>query len=270
MTANADIVAMVLAAGEGTRLRPLTHHCPKPLLPFCGVPVLQRILDNLRALQLAAIGVNTHHLAGTMTQWLHAHAPDVLIHHEAALLGSGGGVRAMSALLPAAEHFLYHNGDVFTDASIQRLIDHHRATDADVTMLLTAGDAADGNVGFETATGRIVALPTHEGIQSVASKEPRRTSFAGVMLFRRSLPDRLPIDHPAPCIIRDGIAPLMREGGRIQGVFHEGLFSDLGTPERWIAGLRSVQAPPFSDESLPGIPEAITLTDGRDCVRFVP
>ena len=270
MSDNQDIVGMILAAGEGTRMRPLTLYCPKPLLPFQGVPDLQRIAENLRELGLLQVGLNAHHLADQLIAWAQQHAPELLLHHEETLLGSGGGVRAMSERLPAAEHFLYHNGDILTDAPLQALIDHHRRTQADATMLLTSGAAADGNVGFERSTGRVVALPGENGLCEVPSVAAERTSFGGVMIFRRVVIDRLPSDQLAPCIIRQALTPLLRDGGHIQGVFHDGLFSDLGTHERWLAGLRSVQAPPFADEYVAGLPDVITLRGGDDRVRFLP
>lgn len=270
MTDHADIAAMILAAGEGTRLRPLTLHCPKPLLPFLGVPILARIHAKLQALELGAIAINTHHLAPQIEAWTRAHAPAMILSHEPSLLGSGGGVRAMRALLPPVEHLLYHNGDILTDAPLDALIRAHRASNAEVTMLLTAATAADGNLRFDATSGRVVTLPLREGAASVPSPDAVPASFAGIMLFRRAVVDRLPADKAAPCIIRDAIAPMLAEGAHIHGVFHHGRFSDLGTPARWLAGLRSLQAPPFPDEHVAGLPEIITLQDDRDHVRFLP
>lgn len=269
MSDNSDIVGMILAAGEGTRMRPLTRYCPKPLLPFGGVPILERIASTLRPLELRAIGVNAHHLADQLLPWLQTHHPSFARSHEAQLLGSGGGVRAMHALLPPSEHFLYHNGDIYTDASLDALIAMHRQHNADVTMLLTPSATADGNVGFDRNTERVVALPSHHDIERTQSAfEP--ASFGGIMVFKRSLVDRLPADTLAPCIIRDAITPLLLDGGTIQGMFHRGAFSDLGTHDRWIAGLQSIASPPFADEQLPGLPEAITLRSGEFSVRFTP
>lgn len=271
MNANTDIVGLVLAAGEGTRLRPLTLYCPKPLLPFHGRPILDRILANLRPLKLGGIGVNTHHLADALQTWLAAHHPDVRISHEPTLLGSGGGVRALCRVLPPADHVLYHNGDIFTDASLPALIAQHRMHKADVTMLLSSAQSADGNVGFDAARGRIVTLPGHSGLHTVpGAHNAQRTSFAGILIMRRHVWERLPIDATAPCIIRDAITPLLLEGGAIHGVLHHGHFSDLGTPARWLAGLASVQEAPFDDETVDGLPEAITLQDNGRSVRFLP
>lgn len=269
MSENADIVGMILAAGEGTRMRPLTRYCPKPLLPFGGVPILERIATNLHPLNLRATGVNVHHLADKLLPWLREHHPGFIPSHETQLLGSGGGVRAMHALLPPSAHFLYHNGDIFTDASLPALIALHRRSDADVTMLLTPSASADGNVGYDRESGRVVALPSHDSIETI-QENFERTSFGGIMVFKRELIARLPADNPTPCIIRDAITPLLLAGGTLQGLYHTGVFSDLGTHERWIAGLRNIAHPPFEDERIPELPEAVTLRSGGLSVRFRP
>jgi len=266
---NQDVVAMILAAGEGTRMRPLTHYCPKPLLPFAGTPILERIAQKLAPLHLQAIGINAHHLADQLLAWTQAQHPDWITHHEHTLLGSGGGVRAMHQLLPPSTHFLYHNGDIFTDAPLQALITSHRQNGAHATLLLTPAEKADGNVGYNPTTGRIVALPSHARIEST-SDDFQRASFGGIMIFERSLLDRLPEDEPAPCIIRDALTPSLLDGAHIHALYHRGLFSDLGTHDRWIDGLRTIQKPPFQDEVLASLPAPIVLKSGGDQVRFVP
>lgn len=269
MSRHSDTVAMILAAGEGTRMRPLTHYCPKPLLPFGGIPILERIAARLTPLHLHAIGINAHHLADQLLPWVHTHHPKWITNHEASLLGSGGGVRAMHALLPPSKHFLYHNGDIFTDASIDRLMQEHRAHNAQVTMLLTPAERADGNVGFDPTTLRVTTLPAHDRI---VQTQPNATpaSFGGIMVFERSLIEELPKDHIAPCIIRDAITPALLRGAHIHALYHAGICSDLGTPARWLHGLRALHAPPFADETLAQLPEPITLRHNGDHVRFVP
>src|SRR5690625_754442 len=90
------------------------------------------------------------------------------------------------------------------------------------------------------------------------------------MIFERSLLDRLPEDEPAPCIIRDALTPSLLDGAHIHALYHRGLFSDLGTHDRWIDGLRTIQKPPFQDEVLASLPAPIVLKSGGDQVRFVP
>lgn len=269
MSENSDVVGMILAAGEGTRMRPLTHYCPKPLLPFAGTPILERIAQNLEPLHLQAIGINAHHLADQLIDWTHAHHADWITYREPTLLGSGGGVRAMHKMLPPSAHFLYHNGDIFTDAPLHQLIAEHRRTHAHVTMLLTRSEKADGNVGYMPINGRIVALPSHHRIEQI-TEHFERASFGGIMIFERSLIDRLPKDPCAPCIIRDAITPALLQGSHIQAFYHDGIFSDLGTPSRWIDGLRSIQDPPFADEVLSQLDAPIVLQSGADKINFVP
>lgn len=268
---NHDTVAMILAAGEGRRMRPLTHHCPKPLLPFRGRPLIDQIAEKLQALSLRAIGVNTHHLASTLEDWLHEHHPTFVLHREEKLLGSGGGVRAMDARLPASEHFLYHNGDILTDAPLDALLKHHRETHAELTMLLMPSAAADGNLRFEPSTGRITQLPLHEGFAHAPTHaNTQSVSFAGIMVFRRALIQRLPANHPSPCILRDALSSLLLEGANVQGLYHSGLCSDLGTHERWLQTLRQFEAPPFDDEIVPQLPQAIEIEAKGMRLRFRP
>lgn len=269
MSPHPHTVGMILAAGEGTRMRPLTHHCPKPLLPFGGKPIVERIAERLTPLGLKAFGINAHHLSNQVVRWVEREHPAWITHHEQELLGSGGGVRAMHQRLPPSRDFLYHNGDIFTDAPLDKLLALHQDRGARVTMLLTPSAKADGNVGFDPTTGRIVALPSHTEIERIAADfEP--VSFGGIMVFERSLIERLPKDAPTPCIIRDAITPELLDGGIIQGMYHQGVFSDLGTHARWIDGLHALGPPPFADEVLPGLPAPITLRSDRGAVRFVP
>lgn len=260
---------MVLAAGEGTRMHPLTHHCPKPLLPFAGTPILERIAQNLAPLELQAIGINAHHLADQLLAWVHAHHPTWITHHEPTLLGSGGGVRAMHHVLPPSRNVLYHNGDIFTDASLHTLLTTHEQRGAHATLLLTPSAKADGNVGFDPQTQRVVALPSHTGIEHTATHF-ERVSFGGIMIFERSLIARLPTNDPTPCIIRDALTPALLDGAHIHGVYHTGVFSDLGTHARWIDGLHSLSSPPFADEHLAQLPEPITIESPRGSLRFIP
>lgn len=270
MTNHLDIVAMVLAAGEGTRMRPLTYDCPKPLLPFRGRPILSYILENIQEAGLSAVSVNTHHLAAHLHTWLHANAPQVTVHHEPVLLGSGGGVRAMDRQGPRAAQILYHNGDILTDADLGAMFAHHKAQNADVTMLVVAPEAADGSLRYCPRSGAISQLPSHHGPVQGPEDVGIPVSFGGIMIFRRELLERLPHDVEAPCILRDAITPAFLDGARVIAFAHAGRWSDLGTPARWLEGLRAYQAPPFADETIAGLSAPVVLSDGADQVRFIP
>jgi MurNAc alpha-1-phosphate uridylyltransferase len=104
--------AMVLAAGRGERMRPLTDHCPKPLLSLCGRPIIDRVLDALAAFGVAEVVVNLHHLGDQLRRHLESRRqPRVVFSEEAELLETGGGVKAALPLLGKAPFFVI-NGDV--------------------------------------------------------------------------------------------------------------------------------------------------------------
>lgn len=107
---------MILAAGKGERLSPLTDTCHKALVPVPGGPTLGRWLDLFRDAQ--RVVVNVHHLAADVIAYAQAHRPDVVISHERVLLESGGGVRHV---LPYFDQpFWVVNSDIFGDVEAMR------------------------------------------------------------------------------------------------------------------------------------------------------
>lgn len=126
--------AMILAAGFGTRLRPYTLICPKPLFPICNVPLLHILLDKLAAAGCGRVVVNSHHLADQIAAAV-ADRPEVILQHELEVLGTGGGLRK------ALPHFsegpvLVMNGDIYHDVDLNALLAAHAAGGCAVTMAL--------------------------------------------------------------------------------------------------------------------------------------
>jgi NDP-sugar pyrophosphorylase family protein len=121
--------AMILAAGLGTRLMPLTRNRPKALVPFRGMPLLERIILNLEAAGIQEIIINVHHFAGQVEEFVQKlEVPEVslvLSDEREQLMNTGG------ALLHARHHFveeddfLVHNVDVITNLDIRKLMDAH-------------------------------------------------------------------------------------------------------------------------------------------------
>jgi MurNAc alpha-1-phosphate uridylyltransferase len=209
--------AMILAAGRGERMRPLTDHTPKPLLPVAGQPLIVHHLKALRAAGIAEIVINTGHLGARLPAALGdgrdwgvriAWSPE-----PPEALETGGGVfQALPLLGP--EPFLVVNGDVWTDYPFARLI---AAPAALAHLVLVSnppqhphGDfalAADGTVG----EGGGPSL-TFSGI-SVLRPE----------LFAGCAPGRFPL------------GPLLRRAmtaGRVSGEYYAGDWRDIGTPQR--------------------------------------
>lgn len=136
--------AMVFAAGLGTRLRPLTNDMPKALVPLDGVPMLQRVLCNIRDIGITDIVVNIHHFGEKIIDFLKENdnfGVNITISDERdMLLDTGGGILKAKALLDGDEPFLVHNADIFTDLNLQSIIDFHNHAGADVTLLTKQRD----------------------------------------------------------------------------------------------------------------------------------
>ena len=120
-----SLMGAILAAGYGTRLRPLTHHLPKPLVPVAGRPLLAYGLDALARLGIETVGINAFHLADAVAAGL-AHRPEKLhVVREETLQGTGGGIRGIARALPEGT-LVVINGDALFDFDLAPLIERHR------------------------------------------------------------------------------------------------------------------------------------------------
>ena len=115
---------LILAAGYGTRLAPLTDHLPKPLLPVAGEPLLDGIIKRLLTAGVAPIAINSHHLGDIVQAHVAAHEQADQLHSfpEADILGTGGALANARDFLGASEAFIVYNGDVLCDVDLAALI----------------------------------------------------------------------------------------------------------------------------------------------------
>jgi len=132
--------AMVLCAGFGTRLRPLTDKVPKPLVPLCGVPLLRYNFALLQNAGVHEIVINVHHLGAEMEKGAKRIAAELgldlrVSREEKHILGTGGGVKRAQAML-GNETFLVMNGDMIFDLDLPAAIEAHRKAQAMATMVL--------------------------------------------------------------------------------------------------------------------------------------
>ena len=157
--------AMVLAAGFGKRLAPITHTTPKPLVPVAGRPLLDRLLEFLRAGGIEEVVINLHHLG----QRIEEHVGDgrrfglrVRYSPEDPILDTGGGIKNAEPLL-AGEPFVVANGDSLLEIRLRDLLEWHRARGGVATLMVRPDPdaAAYGLVELDDAdrVRRIVGLP---------------------------------------------------------------------------------------------------------------
>ena len=221
------IRCFVLCAGLGTRLRPVTDHLPKPLLPVLGRPLLDRILERLRPLARGRVAVNAHWKAGTLERWLQAspHAGRVRLFHEDPILGTGGALWNAARLLRDRD-FLVHNGDILTDLDLDRLVAVHRASGA-LATLAVRDDPAINTVGIE-------ADGTYAGVGEDAGGV-RRVTFTGVAVYSPRFLKLLP---PGAGAVTHAWERARLAGLRI-GTFYDAdaAWSDLGTPQAYARAL---------------------------------
>ena len=223
--------AMVLCAGFGTRLRPLTDRVPKPLVPLCGVPLLRYNLALLRNAGVRDVVVNTHHLAAEMEKGALEVSADLglslTISREVGhILGTGGGVRRAATLLGPGT-FLLMNGDMLFDADLEAAIVAHRAAGAMATMVLapyprgaTYGAVeVDASFNVRRIAGR--GAPVEQGLTKM--------HFTGVHVLESEVLSRLPAEGESD-INRTAYVRLIHEGAKVLGWVQNGYWGDLGAP----------------------------------------
>ncbi len=227
------IRALVLAAGLGTRLRPLTDHTPKPLLPVRGVPILGHTLAQLAAIGCEAAAVNLHHLGDQIRQRFgDAHAGMPLTwSEEPELLGTLGALHPLKEFLAPADLVLLVNGDSLCRWPLRKLIRRHLAGGTQATLLLTSRPdpaAFGGGVGIDRA-GRILSFRPGDPERG---EVVRRYVFAGAHVLSPRLLSR--VGPGRSDSVRDLYMPMLGEGEPIGALIHGGRWHDLGTPQRFL------------------------------------
>jgi len=134
--------AMIFAAGLGTRLRPLTDSMPKALVNVGGIPMLQRVIMNLKNAGCFHIIVNVHHFPDMIIDFLASHKNfgiEITVSDERCkLLDTGGGIVKAASWLDGDEPFIVHNADILTDLDLRKIYDAHCDSLADATMLVSS------------------------------------------------------------------------------------------------------------------------------------
>lgn len=134
--------ALIFAAGLGTRLRPLTNDRPKALVEVAGRPLLQHVVDSLKRQGVDEIVINVHHFADQIIDYVeHKGGFGLKVHisdEREQLLDTGGGILKARKWLDGSEPFIVHNADILTDIDLRAMYSSHRASRADVTLLVAS------------------------------------------------------------------------------------------------------------------------------------
>lgn len=215
--------AMILAAGRGERMRPLTDHCPKPLLPAGGKPLLQWHIEALAKAGIIEIVINHAHLGQQIEDYFgdgSAFGVQLSYSAEASALETAGGIRkALHAL--GEEPFLVINGDVSCEWPVAKALqiagEWQQGQLAHLVMVPNPPHHLSGDFALQ---GRVVTKP-----------EPGDTTFtfSGIGVYHPGLFSPVEVGEVAK------LAPLLRQAmaaGKVQGELFNGFWMDIGTPER--------------------------------------
>ncbi|BDG75321.1 nucleotidyltransferase family protein [Roseomonas fluvialis] len=218
--------AMVLAAGLGTRMRPLTDELPKPMLPLAGRSLLDHALDRLAAAGVTQAVVNAHWHADRIAEAmaLREH-PCVVLQREEDLLETGGGVTRALPLLGGGA-FAVVNGDAFwldgPTPALNRLAAAFDAAEMDALLLMVRTTQVEGAVG----TGDFLLDPLGR-MRRPKEREIAPYLYAGVQILSPALFE----GAPAGAFSLNRLYDRAIEAGRLFGLVHDGVWFHLSTPE---------------------------------------
>lgn len=190
--------AMILAAGVGSRLTPLTDETPKALIPVGGVPMLERALIRLKDAGARSFVVNVHHHAQKAADFCaelsRRHGVPVSVSREDdLLLDTGGAIKKAAALLRGREPFFVHNADVLTDLDLRALYAAHLESGALVTLSVRERESVRAYL-FD-AKGRFVGHDDRKAGRTTWAKSPvpnaQRLAFDGIHVISPDLLDRM-------------------------------------------------------------------------------
>lgn len=234
--------ALVLAAGLGTRLAPLTNRRAKPSLPVAGRPLIARILDHLQQARIRRVVINLHAHADSITAIVgdgRAWNLDVSYSWEPAILGSGGGPARALPLL-AHDRFFILNGDTLSGVDLESLAAAHMQSEAGATLVTTDADITRYNALGASEDG---ALMSRVSRGTAPAPGEQLWHFAGVQAVNASVFARVPTDCPSD-ILADVYLPwVQHHPGLIRILPTRTSFHDIGTPGDYLATCLALAGP---------------------------
>lgn len=222
---------MILAAGLGTRLRPLTDTLPKPLLPITGAPLILWNLLLLRRHGITEVIINLHHLGHLIEKELgdgSRFGMRISYSREPVILGTGGGIKQAEPFFNS-EPFVVLNGDTLLELDLGAVVRFHEQRSALATMVLREDPDVDRWGAVEINLQQRVVRIIGRGLSEAGRTDKRM--FAGVHVMHPQLLKDVPMGQASSII--DAYVGAIHRGERILGYNMDGYWSDVGTPERY-------------------------------------
>lgn len=248
--------AILLCAGFGTRLKPLTDVIPKPAIPFLLKPMVWYAMHALREAGISSIAANVHHLPEIMANTLGICVQDLGLPHpfiyreKDQILGTGGGARMCMDLLPPSDHFIIYHGDVLCGANLTKALESHMESGADVTLVV-APRPKDSKLGMVKIDGqsRVVSIRDWKRPDIDSDSESLiPCCFTGIHIVRSELLRTLPKNQPT-CLVTEIYPALLDQCKDIHAHLIQDFFADIGTPHTFFDAQREILDHP---EKLPG------------------
>ena len=239
--------ALILAAGKGARIRHLTNHCPKPMLPVGGRPLLEHLVNWLRSYGIDEIAINLHHMPAVIPNYFgdgRDHQVSLVYSYEPELLGTAGAAKRLESFLQ--EPFVVLYGDLLTNVDLGRLIAFHQAPrpDAQRTLLSLAlyrvPNPAECGLVEVDGSGRVCRFvekpPAHECFTDLAS--------AGILVCEPEILGQIPPETVFD-FGRDLLPRLLAAGQPVYGleIGAEEFVIDIGTPAGYARAQQAWSSP---------------------------
>ncbi len=220
--------ALVLAAGFGARLVPLTLFRAKPAIPFLNRPIIHYSLEMLNRAGIDPVIVNLHHLPDTVRQAVGDAFPGVRYSFEPQILGTGGAIAKVRDFL-RDDDFVVCNGKIYFEEDLAAVLSFHRESGAVTTLVLVP---VDQNPGFNP-----VFLSPDRQVRGFGPRyQPQPGDapfvFTGLHVLSPQLLNRIP-DGPSDSV-RDLYLQLIREGQRVAGFVSQAYWCETSTPSRYL------------------------------------
>jgi len=245
--------AMILAAGFGTRLKPLTEKCPKALMPVANRPLLERNIKYLRSVGVQEIVINAHHLPEQILAYVGdggGFGFPIQVRVEPEILGTGGGIRNVSDFWDDAP-FIVMNGDILTDIDLEAAYKAHLESGALATLVLHAREPFNQ-----------VLVGPQGNIRDIAGTNlPGRVAFTGIHIIDPALVRYIPTNRFHSIV--DSYRMLIASGETIHGYLSRGhRWHDIGTISSYLAANRdSLGGDPFLFGNNCAVHEEVRLSD---------